>query len=142
MKKFIWGVVLVFAGIWLISGCASVGTLDNTRAQRPERAESLVFDYPYAKVFLAAKESCADLKLLIEEEDEREGRIFARSRLRWLWILLIQLGYGEKVGIYLTALNDHSTQVEVAVQKRLLIDMGYADWRKKILDSISNKLKE
>ena len=126
-----------------MNGCATVNTLDTTRTRLPERVKSCSFSYSYKEVFQAAKEACQDLKLSIYAEDEKEGRIYAKSSWRWVSVLLTQgtFGFGEKVGIYVTALDELDTRVEVVLQRASLLDVGYADWREKILELIKERLE-
>jgi hypothetical protein len=141
MNKY-W-VYLILGTAFLVNGCATVNTLDTTRTELPERVKSSVFDYPYSEVFQEAGDVCKELKLAIYAEYEDEGRIYAKSSWRWLFVLATQgtFGFGEKVGIYITALDEFSTKVEVVVQKTNLLDVGYADWRVKILELLSERLE-
>lgn len=135
---------ILFSVVLLLNGCASINTLDRTRTEFPDRVKTTVFDASYSEVFTAAKKACQDLKLTVYSEDEAQGKIYARSSLRWLLILISwgSMGFAEKVGIYLTKVDTDSTRVEVAIQKTFLGDIGYADWRDRILASIAANLKQ
>ena len=141
MKRPVFHLLIGLALILLACGCATVNTLDETRSKEPSRVELAVFNHTADKVYEAAKKACTDLKLHIYHEDRQEGKIYAWSHLRWSSLLLIQLGYGEKVGVYVTPLDASKTKVEVVVQKRFLADAGFSDWRKKILAVIEGNLK-
>ncbi|MFH1888926.1 MAG: hypothetical protein ABH806_02415 [Candidatus Omnitrophota bacterium] len=134
---------VIFSAVILLNGCASISTLDRTRAEFPDRVKTAVFDASYGEVFAAAKKACQDLKLSVYLEDEAEGKIYARSSLRWFLILISwgTMGFAEKTGIYLTKTDANSTRVEVAIQKAFSGDIGYADWRDRILASIAANLK-
>ena len=138
MKK----ILALFAAVVLFSGCATVNTLDKTRASHPERAVSFTFDYPYFSVYAAVKKACKDLKLVVYSEDQKKSKVYAHSHLRWVPLILTQgtFGFGEKVGIYLKPLGEDKTKVEVVLQKANLLDIGYADWRKRLKKAIEDNL--
>lgn len=134
---------ILFSVVLLLNGCASINSLDKTQTEFPDRVKTAVFNASYSEVFTAAKKACQDLKLTVYSEDEAQGKIYARSSLRWFLILVswASMGFAEKVGIYLTKVDSDSTRVEVAIQKAFAGDIGYADWRERILTSIAANLK-
>ena len=144
MKRLSFLIILFITISILISGCATINTLDDTRNKAPKRVKSVTFLFPYENVFKAAKEACQDLGLTIYSEDEVKGRIYAKSTWRFLSVLRNEgvFGSGEQIGIYLTALiNEPYTKVEVAVQKSNLLDLGFTDWRHRILKLIADHIE-
>ena len=132
--------IILFLVISLFLGCATVNTLDKVREEKPERKKVSVLNYSYDEVFAAALAVCKDLDLRIYSVDAKNGEIYAKSLVRWL--LLIPIGFGEKVAIYVVAVDDQNTNVEVVLQKVYLLSIGYTDWRQKVLNAIANNLKK
>jgi len=132
--------VALALAISLFLGCATVNTLDKVREEKPERKRVSGLSYGYDEVFTAALKACKDLDLRVYSVDIEKGEIYAKSLVRWL--LLIPVGFGEKVAIYVVPVDDQSTNVEVVLQKVYLLSIGYTDWRQKVLNAISNNLKK
>ncbi len=119
-----------------LGGCASVNTLDTIRAKHPQKKKASVFREKRFLVFDAAQGVLRELGFIIYYQNSSSGRIYARSRE-----LLPMLGLGEKVGVYIIYLEEDFTKVEVIVQKAFFLNLGYNDWRDKILKKISEYLK-
>jgi len=132
--------ITLFLVILLFLGCATVNTLDKVREEKPERKRVSVVNYSYDEVFTAGLKACKDLDLRIYSVDIEKGEIYAKSLVRWL--LLIPIGFGEKVAIYVVPVDDQSTNIEVVLQKVYLLSIGYIDWRQKILNAIAKNLEK
>ena len=144
MKKLLFLISMFIAICVFFSGCATVDTLDATRERLPKRVKSITFLYPPEDVFQVAKKACHDLGLTIYSQDEADGKIYAKSSWKFLSVLRNEgvIGSGEQVGIYFTTLSDGPyTKVEVVVQKSNLLDLGFTDWRQRILKLMAEHLK-
>lgn len=132
--------LLLIAGL-LLSGCATMGSLDSIKKSSDKRVASEVFNYPKGKVFQAAKLAVADAGLGIQMANEDEGKIYAKSAAKMTQLFWTGTGYGEYVGVYLIPIDENSTKVDVVVQKNYLLDIGYTDYRNIIMNNIRTILK-
>lgn len=133
-------IALGLACVFLLVGCATTGSLDDTRANAPARVMSDEYDASFMDVYAAAKQACLDLGLAIENESQSEGKIYARSTANMAKIFMFGTGYGESVGIYVTKLGENKTKVEIAIQKTYKLDWGYKDYRGNLLNIIRTHL--
>ena len=136
MKKLIW--CLIIAGMF--SGCATTGSLDDTRNRAPSRIMSNTYNYPFEQVYTAAKLACLDLGLALESESKEQGKIYARTTANMAKIFWFGTGYGESIGIYVTPLAETQTRVEAVIQKTYKLDWGYKDYRGNLLSLIGTHL--
>lgn len=139
MKK----VILLSSALLLsfvLSSCATVGTLNGVRKSGDKRVVKEIFPYPKDKVFKAAKIAVADAGLGIQMANEEQGKIYAKSAAKMTQLFWTGTGYGEFVGVYLTPIEENKTQVEVVIQKSYLLDIGYTDYRNIIMNNIRTQL--
>ena len=130
----------IAAALW-VAGCATAGSLDDTRAKAPDRVVSDAFNHSFDRVYAAARLSCLDLDLAIEKEDRQRGRIYAKSSPNMAKVVVYKTGFGEHVGVYVTKIDDQKTKVEVVTQKSNRLEVGYKDYRRIILKLIRPRLE-
>lgn len=126
----------IFWTVLTLEGCATINTLDTIHADYPQSKKTSVFREKRFLVFDAAQQVLGELGFTIYYQNSSSGRIYARSKE-----LLPMLGLGEKVGVYVIYLEEDFTKVEVVVQKAFFLNLGYNDWRDKILKKINEYLK-
>jgi len=116
--------LLLLAGC---AGCATAGSLDDTRLKAPDRILSEVLQHPYERVYAAARLSLLDLELKIEREDSKAGTLYAKSSPNLAKVAIYRTGFGESVGIYVTPVDSQQTKIEVVTQKSNRLEVGYKD---------------
>ncbi|GEM_PF-6454795 len=137
MKKILLGLL----GALMVAGCATPASLDDTRIRAPGRVVWGVFDYPYKEVYKAARSSLSDLDLIIERENEAEGKIYAKSSPNMTKVIVYKTGFGEHVAVYVTDLGEQGAKVEIVTQKSNRLELGYKDYRNILLKLVHARLE-
>ncbi|MBI3318470.1 MAG: hypothetical protein HYZ90_04895 [Candidatus Omnitrophica bacterium] len=136
MRKTAW----ILTGFLVLSGCATTGSLDDTRLKAPARVMSDTYEAPFGEVYTATKLACLDLGLAVENESQTQGKIYARTTANMAKIFWFGTGYGESIGIYLTPIEENQTRVEIVTQKTYKLDWGYKDYRGNLISLIRTHL--
>ena len=132
---------LLLLGIFLLGGCATARSLDDTRLKAPDRVVSDTYAFAFDEVYRAARQSVLDLEFVVERELPQEGKIYAKTAPNMAKVLIYKTGFGERVGVYVTALGERQTKVEVATQKSNRLEVGFRDYRRVILKLIRARLE-
>ncbi|MBI1952940.1 MAG: hypothetical protein HYS41_02320 [Candidatus Omnitrophica bacterium] len=130
-----------FLIVFLLAGCATARSLDDTRLKTPGRVVSDTYDFAFDEVYRAARQSVLDLEFVVEREVAREGKIYAKTAPNMAKVLIYKTGFGEHVGVYVTPLSERQTKVEVATQKSNRLEVGFRDYRRVILKLIRARLE-
>lgn len=125
---------------FILSSCATVGSLNGVRQKGDRRVIREVFLYPKDKVWKAVKIAVADAGLGIQMVNETEGKIYAKSPLKMTQFMWTGTGMGEFIGVYVTSIEENKTQVEIVIQKSYLLDIGYTDYRNIVMNNIRTQL--
>lgn len=141
MKKM--GFVILFLGIFVIFGCATTKSLDKTWEHTPDRLKAETLNYSFDKVYKAAKMAILNLGLALDSEGKKEETtvLYAKSTANMTKIFMFGTGYGEMMGIYITPVSENKTNIDVAIQKKYLLDWGYKDYRGLVINQIKTILE-
>ena len=121
----------VVLGVFLLAGCASLGTVSNARGH----GHSRIYNFPYQKVWEAAPKTMSALNLSIGAIDEKEGKIVADTPITGF-------SYGEVVAVFVDKVDETHTRVEVVSRKKLATNIFAYSYQDRILDDLSRQLGE
>lgn len=123
-------VVLLTLLVLGVNACASVETMREVGGN----GTANVYNVSYDKAWEASKDAVVDAGGRLNEEDKAQGYIigtFGMSAFSW----------GEKVSIFLTALDKNATEVEVVSKRALATNVTAKNWEPTIHKQIKNNLQ-
>lgn len=123
-------VVLLTLLVLGVNACASVETMREAGGN----GTANVYNVSYDKAWEASKDAVVDAGGRLNEEDKAQGYIigtFGMSAFSW----------GEKVSIFLTALDKNATEVEVVSKRALATNVTAKNWEPTIHKQIKNNLQ-
>ena len=114
----------------LSSGCSTISDAKNAKGTGAFR----VYDAPLEIVWSTVIDCINTSQLQLVNENREEGYILAQRGFSLD-------SYGEEVAVFVTALSEKRTRVEIVSKKVLAANIFAPDWSKRLFEAIENRLK-
>lgn len=112
-----------------IVGCTTLADVRYAQGQGQQRT----FPVPYEEAWEAAVTAMNSVGLPVVSASQAEGVILGETAMS-------AFSYGENVAIFVEAVDDTSTSVEVVSKRALSTTVFATDWAPKILDRVAEVL--
>ncbi|MFQ5786222.1 MAG: hypothetical protein ACE5H8_15555 [Alphaproteobacteria bacterium] len=113
----------------LLTGCASVDTVKEAQGEGVTK----VYAAAYEPVYKAALSAAKTLELEVVEKNPEAGRIVLSHGVT-------PLSWGERIAVFLTKVDDRSTEVEI-VSKPVLEPLNFPpDWPRRLFAEMDREL--
>jgi hypothetical protein len=116
----------------MLAACASDNGMKETRGEGIKRT----YHEPYANVFTATLSAATERKLSVVDADQKRGTILLTSSRS-----LSSLG-GERIAVFVTRLDDNTTNIEVVVHAKVPGISIAPDWADLLFGEIEEDLTE
>ena len=117
--------VFMAATAALLSGCATLGSVQAERGHGSAR----VYSAPFETVWEKTNQALRILQLGVVESNQKEGYFLAETGIS-------ASSWGEKVAVFIQKIDTSSTRVEVVSRKALATNIFAENWEPRVLDTL------
>jgi hypothetical protein len=115
----------------LIAGCTTLKDASDARGT----GKSQVYEAEYDVVWDAVVAVITESKLDLVSKDKEDGKILAQKGMS-------AFSYGENVAVFVDAISESSSKVEVVSKRALQTNIVAKNWSNHILTGVEEKIKK